>query len=294
MKSLSFIVTSVYILGLALFLGSLLFLALANLVEAKWLDRLRSALLELSDLPYLLFPLFFVQLYFIPHLFPWAHSTGTPFLSMEKFAIRGIGLWVLWFIIRRAILKKTSFGSGPSLVLLLFSGTVAAIDNIMSIATPWSSTAFGLIFLLGAGILAFAYALVRTQSSRKNEDTSHGNIYLALVGTWAYLVFMQYLVAWSGNLPREAVWYEAHKGAFLRFVLGIVIVLQFLMPLPLLFFRSFKLNTAAMAWLSFSGAIAQILFVEWQLGIALPPGFSLSFFVAPVLFSLLFFRRRIL
>jgi hypothetical protein len=34
-----------------------------------------------------------------------------------------------------------------------------------------------------------------------------GNLLLMYVLTWAYLAFMQFLIIWVGNLPREIAWY---------------------------------------------------------------------------------------
>ncbi|ADJ28064.1 hypothetical protein [Nitrosococcus watsonii] len=140
--------------------------------------------------------------------------------------------------------------SGGGLILYALSVTFAAIDWVMSLVPEWTSTIFGFIFgtsqmlaamtfaVIIAGYLSSIESLSKFFSSARFHD--FGNILLMFVLLWAYLFYMEYLIIWSGNLPREISWYVPRVESSWRGVSIFLAVFYFIVPFVALLFRSFK------------------------------------------------------
>ena len=72
-----------------------------------------------------------------------------------------------------------------------------------------------------------------------------GNLLLMYVLTWAYLAFMQFLIIWVGNLPREIAWYVPRLQTGWVALGVLLVVFHFFAPLAILLFRSAKRSPAA-------------------------------------------------
>ncbi len=270
MKELSFVLIVTYVALLANFLGSLLFLSLSILIPARWLDSLVPSFKRFLNLRWYLPVLFLGNVALASHFYPWAaRGWSGAFLhnynTLPGFLFRGFLLWIVWWILSIGIEKRSTWAGGLGLVILLFTGSIASVDTIMSVGDKWTSTIFGLVFLVGAGVIALASAQIMVEKSRQVSGDI-GNVYLTLLGTWMYLVFVQYLIYWSGNLPKDAAWYNAHFHGVWETVVIAAIILQFALPLPLLLFRSFKASARNVSRILLVGAFAQILYFSWQLG----------------------------
>ena len=115
--------------------------------------------------------------------------------------------------------------SAPGLLFLVLTITFAVTDWVMSLDPHWFSTIFGLLFVSGYGLSAFALtiavlatigpvgALAGRLTSRHFHDL--GKLLLAFTMLWAYMNFSQFLIIWSGNLPEEIPWYiERMRGGW--------------------------------------------------------------------------------
>src|SRR5205823_9591088 len=96
--------------------------------------------------------------------------------------------------------------------------------------------------MLGAMALAIADASLRTRKAESSRQVFHdlGNLLLMYVLTWAYLAFMQFLIIWVGNLPREIAWYLPRLQTGWVALAVILVVFHFFAPLAILLFRSAK------------------------------------------------------
>jgi len=101
--------------------------------------------------------------------------------------------------------------------------TFASFDWLMSLTPEWYSSVFGVYWFAG-GVVG-ALALLAIQAGRASSaktpplvDSDHlqalGKLLLTFVMFWVYIGFAQYIVIWSGNIPREVSWYvtRTHGG----------------------------------------------------------------------------------
>ncbi len=82
----------------------------------------------------------------------------------------------------------------------------------MSLEPHWYSSIFGMIFMVGHGLVALAFVISVVYFLSRREpfaaleralgvSTILGNLLLAFVMLWAYLSFSQFLIIWVENLP---------------------------------------------------------------------------------------------
>jgi hypothetical protein len=115
----------------------------------------------------------------------------------------------------------------------------------------WFSTAFGLVALSVQALAGSAVAVVlshadagaRTRTGVDNTvpvSRDLGNLLLTWVMSWGYLAFMQFLVIWAENLPREVAWYVPRLQTGWFWVGVALVLLQLAVPFVLLLFRGVK------------------------------------------------------
>jgi hypothetical protein len=212
-----------FFLGLSL--GSLALLMMHHLTGGRWGGPLhRYFVAALAPMP-LLALLFVPVLLGLASLFPWAgeasttihtHSFRSEYLTGGAFTTRaGVALltWnLLRVLLRRRAHDPSRLGSLSAIGLIAYGVTMtwAAVDWIGSLQPEWASTALGLIVMTGQGLSAFAFAtLCATRSRRSRPFLSAercgdlGNLLLSFLMTWMYLEFVQFLIIWAEDLPRE-------------------------------------------------------------------------------------------
>jgi hypothetical protein len=217
----------------------------------------------------------------IEHKSPWLNQTG--------FLIRGVIYFIVWIGLA-AYLRKWSKQqdenrdmsavqraqnlSGPGFVLYALAVTFAGVDWVMSLDAEWFSTIFGLLMLIGQGVLALAFLVTIAVylSGREPMDRVYnpkhfhdfGKLLLTVVMVWAYFSFSQLLIIWSGNLPEEIPWYlERFKGQW-RWIGVALILLNFALPFLLLLSRDLKHNRRrlmAVAWLLIAMRFVDLLWL---------------------------------
>jgi hypothetical protein len=107
--------------------------------------------------------------------------------------------------------------SSLTLPLMAFVITFASIDWVMSLEPEWFSTIFGVYYFTG-GALAFVALLTlfsillqRQGYLRGVVTLSHyhalGKLMLVFVVFWGYIAFVQLLLIWIADIPREAEWF---------------------------------------------------------------------------------------
>jgi len=211
------------------------------------------------------------KLTLIKHKSTWLNQTG--------FLIRGVIYFAVWIglatYLRRwskqqdenrdmGALQRAQNLSAPGFVLYALAVTFAGVDWVMSLDVEWYSTIFGLLMLIGQGVVALAFLVTIGVylSGREPMDRVYqpkhfhdlGKLMLAVVMVWAYFSFSQLLIIWSGNLPEEIPWYlERFKsGTQWRWIGIALILLNFALPFMLLLSRPLKHNRRrlmAVAWL---------------------------------------------
>jgi hypothetical protein len=87
---------------------------------------------------------------------------------------------------------------------------------------------------------------------------SLGKLLLTFVLFWLYIAFAQYIVIWSGDLPREVTWYVPRtRGAWAGLAL-VLLLGMFVLPFLALIVRAVKRSGAALAALG-----ALLLVLHW-------------------------------
>ena len=112
-----------------------------------------------------------------------------------------------------ALLDKMARVSGGGLVVYFLTVTFAMVDWTLSVNPHWFSTIWGLLYIGGQGLSAFAFGIcvlvMLSQTAPMNRvlTTHHfhdlGKLLFAFLMLWAYLSFSQFLIIWSANLPEE-------------------------------------------------------------------------------------------
>jgi hypothetical protein len=107
--------------------------------------------------------------------------------------------------------------SALALPLMSFVITFAAIDWVMSLEPEWFSTIFGVYYFTGAAlgfvaVLTLCSILLQRQGYLRGVVTiSHyhalGKLLLVFVIFWGYIAFVQLLLIWIANVPREVEWF---------------------------------------------------------------------------------------
>jgi len=144
----------------------------------------------------------------------------------------------------RAIARRLQLFSSAGLVLYGLTVTFASVDWAMSLEPHWFSTMYGVLFIAGQGLSAFAFIIAvlvliagRSPLAQFVEAKHYhdlGKLMLAFVMFWAYVSFSQYLIIWAGNLPEEIPWYLRRLQGGWGWIGAALVVLHFALPFLLL------------------------------------------------------------
>ena len=205
-----------------------------------------------------------------------------PYLNVPFFTVRSLLYFAAWlafaYFLNRWSLEQDATGGRPisrRLQLLSSAGlvgygltvTFASVDWAMSLEPHWFSTMYGVLFIAGQGLAAFAFIVVvlilisRTPPLADYVRQSHyhdlGKLMLAFVMFWAYVSFSQYLIIWAGNLPEEIPWYLRRLQGGWGWVGAALVLVHFLLPFLLLLPASANRNPRILG-----GVAALVLFMR--------------------------------
>jgi hypothetical protein len=296
-----------YLFWLGIALGCLGIIMLHNLSGGGWGIAIRR-LLESGMRTLPLMALFFLPLLLgLPHLYEWARPEEVAhdallqhkaaYLNVPFFLLRAalyFALWIggAWAMSRwsgpsdanadpRLSARRRAL-SGPGLAIYVLTITFASMDWVMSLEAHWYSTIYGVHFLGGHALAAFAFAILFAAVLSRRAPLSDvvapahwldlGNLLLGFVMLWAYFAFSQWLIIWSGNLPEEIVWYTRRNSGGWEWVARLLIVFHFFLPFLLLLSRATKRRGRRLA--AIAGGIIAMRFVDifWYTMPAFRPG----------------------
>jgi hypothetical protein len=296
-----------YVFWLGIALGSLGIVMLHNLSGGRWGVAIRN-LLEcgMNTLP--LLALLFVPLLFgLHHLYEWARPEAVAqdtllqhkaaYLNPTFFLIRVVLYFALWIGAAMAmnrwsaqneinpdprLIRRLRALSGPGLVVYVITLTFASIDWIMSLEAHWFSTIFGVHFLGGHALAAFAFAILFARVVSRgapafaimapSESLDLGNLLLGFVMLWAYFAFSQWLIIWSGNLPEEITWYMHRNSGGWEWVARMLAAFHFFVPFLLLLSRANKRRTELLGIIAALIIVMRLVDVFWYTIPAFRPG----------------------
>jgi hypothetical protein len=276
-----------YLFWSGLSLGCLALLMLHHLVGGAWGAMIRRLLEAGTRTLPLMVVLFVPLLYGLTTLYSWsqpevvAHDGllqhKSVYLNVPFFLQRAALYFAIWLIImfflnhwsrqqeqvagspqeERRVQRRLRLLSAPGLVLYVLTVTFAAVDWMMSLEPHWYSTLYGVVILVGQILAALALAIVLITQLAEVPPVSTvltpqhlhdlGNLLLAFVMFWAYIVFSQFLIIWSGNLPEEVSWYIHRTQGGWEWLVGLVFLLHFGLPFVVLLSRTSK-QRAQVLW----------------------------------------------
>jgi hypothetical protein len=279
----SWLVAWLFFTGLSL--GSLVIVMIQALTGGAWGWAIRP-LCEAAMLALPLMAALFIPVLIGAHdLFPWSQAQALAahakwqhkraYLNLPFFALRGFFyfavLSALAISIRRASHKWIPRLSGGGLVLYVLCMNFASTDWVMSLEPDWYSTIFVIIFIASQFLSALALmtALLSLHGSRDDAalETRHfhdlGNMLLAFVIFWIYVSFSQFLIIWSGNLPKEISWYLHRSAGGWKWVALFLMAFQFLVPFALLLSRAAKRKRERLGAIAAVIVVANVVNVYW-------------------------------
>ena len=288
----SYLLAFTFWIGLPL--GSMGILMIHHVGGGTWgfsIRRLLEAGTRTLPLMFLLvLPILFLGLH---DLYEWTHQSAVredailqhkaPYLNAPFFIGRTVLYFIIWglfaFLLNRWSQQqdqttathpthRLQLLSGPGIVIFFLTATLASMDWLMSLEPHWFSTIFGIIYIVGMGLMAWGFAfLVAVPLARRKPlqgviTEQHlrdlGTFMLACVMLWAYTSFSQLLIIWSANLPEEITWYMTRLEGGWQYVGYGLLVFHFAVPFLFLISSTMKSKTKLLGTIA-----AGLVFMRW-------------------------------
>ena len=264
-----------FIFWMGLPLGCTAIRLIHNLVSGTWGFPLRRPLESATKTLPLMALLMIPILLRLPLLYSWADAAKVAddpllqykhaYLNVPFFIVRAAIYFSFWIFVTSRINKwsrqqdetgeagltqRIKNLSAPSLLIFGLTVTFASIDWVMSLEPHWTSTIFGMIFMVSE-VLAAMSLLTLTVIRLSNEKSlngmvkpkllnDYGNLLLVFTMLWAYLSFSQFLIIWGANLRDEVPWYMTRARGGWTGVAITLIVFHIAVPFLLLLTRFVK------------------------------------------------------
>lgn len=210
-----------FLLAAGLAAGAIAALAMGHLLGDAWLRAVRPGLEAAARAAPLLLPLSLPVLLLMGRLYHWVASppvdpVHAAWFAPAFFAARVLGALALWTALGRWLLAGDRGAlhprrAGVVLLLLLPTAGVAAQDLALSRDLSWFGSLQGFALMVGAAAAALAgaafMALLRRGLPHPENLDGLERALLTLGMAVLWLWFVQFVVAWAGNLPEEAAWY---------------------------------------------------------------------------------------
>ncbi len=225
-------------------------------------------------------------LFGLKHLFPWAtpdtldeharallakHAT---YFAPAAFLLRAVVYAVVLLgLVRLARLGRAAPWTGPvGMILYVVTVYLLSVDWVVSLEPGWSSTAFPVVFMASQALAALALCITATVLAVPPDEMGTerpavwkdlGNLLLGALMFWAYVAYSQFLIVWSGNLPREAAFYLHRNAGGWHGLLIALAVVQLFLPVLLLLSKFTKRRTRFFAALAGVVVLGQAVYVYW-------------------------------
>jgi hypothetical protein len=194
-------------------------------------------------------------------------------------------LWILWawrirFLSLRFYEDRSPYTelsrrrwAASGILLFCLTMTACSIDWMMSLEPKWYSTMYGINFIVGTGLAAYAFVtffLTRLAPTRAMADIlkpNHfrdlGNLMLAFVMLWAYTAFSEFLLIWYGNIHEEIPHYIVRSVGVWGFISIFLIIFHFFLPFFMLLMRAIKDRPQTIGWVAIIVLVARYVGLYW-------------------------------
>ncbi len=289
-----------FMLWLGVSLGSLGILLVIHLTNGRWGLVIRR-ILEAAAKNFWFMAVLFLPLaiFGVPHLYPWGKPADaadsenlkwirTVYLDQTQYFLRGVVYFAIWGALTFFFTKwsreqdtpgnhshrRSGILAGPGALLFAFTITFASVDWVMSLSYGWTSTIYGLIFLIGQLLSAVALATVVAVMLSRYEpmksilkiDNLHdyGKWMLAFTMVWAYFSFSQWVIMWAGNLPEEIIWYRMRLHGGWQYFALFLALFTFVFPFIRLLSAQLKKDKSSLVWTACWLLIMRYFDMYWQ------------------------------
>jgi hypothetical protein len=301
----SYLIAYLFWCGIAL--GSLAILMLQHITGGAWGAVIRRVLESATRTLPLLTVLFLPLLFGLSHLYEWAQPEHVAhdailqhkaiYLNVPFFVARAVIYFAVWLalalFLNRWSLEQDStpqeqqgvrleYLSRGGLLLYSLTMTFASIDWVMSLEPHWFSTIYGILFVGGQVLSAFAFVIpilmLLTDRPPMSEIVSAdqfqdlGKLLLAFIMLWAYFSFSQFLIIWAGNLPEETPWYINRLHGGWQWIGVVQILLHFALPFGILLSRDLKRNARLLSAVAIGVVFMRFVDLYWLVTPAFSPG----------------------
>ncbi len=289
-----------FVFWVSLPLGSLCILMIHQVAGGTWGFSIRR-LLEAGSRTLPLMFVFSLPILFlgIHELYEWSHTEvvandalltyKVPYLNDSSFIIRTFVYFAIWGVFTFLLNKwsrqqdlteytyptyRTQKLSGPGIVVFFLSVTMASVDWIMSLEPHWFSSIFGIVYIIGQGLITWAFMTIvsvklsdkaplnKLLTSQRLSDL--GTFMLGTVMLWAYTSFSQLLIIWSGNLPEEITWYITRLEGGWEYIGYGLILFHFAIPFLFLISSTMKAKTKVLVLFAMWILVAHFFELLWQ------------------------------
>lgn len=278
--------------------GSLAVLMLQYVTGGEWGLMIRRPL-GASARTMLWMVLFFLPILAgMKYLYPWADAgyvaanevvhNKSGWLNLQRFLIFAalyFVLWNLWAWRIRILSLKFYEDRSPytelarrkwaasGLVMIVLTLTFASIDWMMSTEPKWSSTMYGITFVVGCGLSALAFVtfffaqLATTKAMADVLKPTHlrdlGNLMLAFVMFYAYTTFSEFLLIWYANVHEEIPHYLVRNTGAWGAVAFCVAMFHFFLPFFMLLMRPIKDQPRTIAVVAVILIVMRYVVIYW-------------------------------
>jgi hypothetical protein len=294
----SYLLAFVFWVGLPL--GCTAILMIHNMIGGTWGFPLRRPLESGTKTMTLLAVLVLPILFKLPLLYSWADPgqvAADPllqykhaYLNVPFFVARTIIYFAIWILITSLLNKWTrqqdetgepglthrlKMVSAPGLLIFGLTVTFASIDWVMSLEPHWTSTIYGLIFIVSELVAAMSVMTVTVIRLSREKSLAgmvtpkllndYGNLLLVFTMLWAYLSFSQFLIIWGGNLRDEVPWYMSRaRGGWIGVAI-VLILFHFAVPFLLLLTRFVKRRAELLGLVAAGLLVMSLVDIFWLL-----------------------------
>lgn len=243
-------------------------------------------------------------------VFPWAGGADwTRQLDLPAFQVAWFApafFWsrlalyaLLWCVLAQPAVFASRGRVAAATFAWVVSGTLATTDLVVSLLPGWYSTAHGLVNLAGGALGGAALAtLVLARRVPRAFPTARprpaqpravplwrdlGNLLLMWTMLWAYVSFVEFLIQWAENLPREVQWLVPRTSGGWAGVGVALALLQFGTCFVALLFRANKDDPRRLAWVAAALLGGELLNCAWLVLPSVDPSSALGWWLVPAL-----------
>jgi len=276
-------------------IGALIVLLLQYLTGGEWGRAAAPILRAIACGLFLLLPLFIPALFALPHIFSWTQIepgvsvpvlvNKLPWLNPSAFLVRTlVYLTAFSVVLLLRYRDPISTVAGPFLVLVIVMISFCSADWMMSLQPTFYSSLYPFLYFSGAMVSTFSVTTgIIAWMQLKGMMPSHPELLLAFgkllftsVLFWGYIVFCQFIIIWTGNLPDEAEWYIVRsEPAWLWFTL-LVLACHFVVPFCILLSQDVKKNARQLLAICIGLFAVHLLEVFWMMRPTPGAGFNAS------------------